>query len=306
MPKTEEMHVRVNYEKAKQLAEKVVARLHAGVYPFNKPDLFPDAKVPPGIVPGSLEHSLFLFHSTNVDSARSSEIVYQTFRDLAAKTPMQALSALDLEELKRVLSEPFRSFGNPETARDNPIQILHHNARKLQQEYGGDPRNLLGADVEETIRNICYGQNKKDKFIQYREGKAKLLLKNFIRFGIWPFSEFEIPIKVDRHNLRISLGMGVIESDREITKGRSEKINRLLADVYLQVTQNERISAVELNDGIWALGKYHCIRNNEFYCISSCKMGCAIRPKLDERASYFSTVHDTRREKGQLCLNLES
>lgn len=304
MAKSETEIIRANYEKAKHVAEKIVTNVHAGVYPFDEPELFPDAIVPKGMKTGSLEHALFLFHSINVDSARSSEIVYQTFRDLVAKIPLQDLPEMNLTKLEIVLSEPFKSFGNPETARDNPIQILSHNAKKLQKEYDGDPRNLLGASVEETLRNICYGRDKTDKFIQYRQGKAKLLLKNFIRFGIWPFSEFEIPIKVDRHNLRISLGMGVIESGDKITRGRSEKVNRVLADVYLEVTQQERISAVDLNDGMWATGKYHCIKNNSVHCEGSCKMGCKLRPRLDERASYFSMSYDVRKEANQLCLDL--
>jgi hypothetical protein len=206
---------------------------------------------------------------------------------------------MSIEELRRLMKEPFKSFGDPDKARDNPIDILHSNAKKLFEEYDGDPRKLLADDVLQTLRNITHGKNGR-KFIQYGQGKATLLLKNYVRFGIWPFSEFDIPIKIDRHNMRIMLGTGVIVPPEDMERGRTDHLIKRLRELFWRVTRNERISAVDLNDGVWAIGSYLCVKNDAVHCHLSCSLGCYSRPQLEERGSYYFPQLESRRDADNL------
>lgn len=49
------------------------------------------------------------------------------------------------------------------------------------------------------------------KFTQYGLGKAALFNKNMVRAGIWDIPESDIPVKIDRHALRMAVGVEVVD-----------------------------------------------------------------------------------------------
>ena len=61
--KMSETQITANYERAVEVAKMVVGMLEQRVYPFDIPDLFPDAIVPEGIKAGSEQHRLLLFYA---------------------------------------------------------------------------------------------------------------------------------------------------------------------------------------------------------------------------------------------------
>jgi len=284
------IQITTNYERAVEVAKLVIGMLERKVYPFNIPDLFPDAIVPGGIEAGSEQHRLLLFYACGWDSMDTSERVYQRARTLASKVDLTHLSFMSKEDLTKKLIEIFGP--DMENAIGSPIETLCHNARKLV-DYGRDPKNLKAETLEETIKNI-------KQFKQYADEKAALLIKNFVRFGVWDFSEFEIPIKIDRHALKIGIGAGIVTFPLETKQVRYDRPIKALRQVYQQVTQQEKISAVKLDDAMWGIGAKLCMVNIKSYCQASCPIGCETRPYLDGSTTIFHIRRDTREQTGSL------
>lgn len=116
-----------------------------GMFPFNKPNLFPDATVPKGIEPGSAEHARYIFHSVSLDSRARAEGVYQAMdvvtQYLGGK--LERLVDVDNPELAYILSQFVgENVADPGINKDSPVRTLKENAIKLYERYGSDPRRL--------------------------------------------------------------------------------------------------------------------------------------------------------------------
>ena len=277
--------LKTNYNEAVEVAEGLTGILRRREYPFNLKDhnsLFPDKNIPKGMRAGSKRHSLFLFHTCVLDESSLAEIVYEAMRSFSEEEDITQLHRMDKSELLEKITPHFTSFGSPENAISKPIETLYHNTRKLQSEYKGDPRLILGENIDATIKAIMFGKTKKpkDKFKRYGIGKAALLMKNFVEFGMWDLSPYEIPTKIDRHMQRISLGKGVVTAPKGMTRGRIDTLVKTLTEVYGKVCKQEKISAVDLCDSKWGVGHYKCMKNNDVYCQTTCPISCDYRPRL--------------------------
>ncbi|MEK6886134.1 MAG: hypothetical protein AABX17_04165 [Nanoarchaeota archaeon] len=295
--------LKTDYKRGVEIARAAIEMKEQRRYPFNQPDIFPDAIVPEGVKVGSLEHALFLFYACNFDSSQRAVVVYDSLRQIASKIDLTLLALMPPKEILKVFKPYMKKMGDPERALLDPINTAHHNAIKLQQEYGGDPRNLRARTVQQTIDNICHGKTRKysaHKFRQYGIGKAALLMKNYVRFGMWDFSPYEIPIKVDRHLLRISVGSRVAILQDESTRGRMDRVVDALTKLYQKVTLREKISAVDLNDSFWAIGSYLCTRNNAINCHLSCDINCLNRPDVDKKLTWYYPKSEHRRDAENL------
>lgn len=307
--------LKTDYDKGVRVARGLVGLLHKKEFPFNRSDantLFPDAIVPGGITPGSKEHMLYLFCTCVLDQGMLAEVVYDGMRSFVQTEDITELHKLGKDELVKILVPHFGSIGHPEKAITAPAETLEYDLKKLQEEYSGDPRLLRGENIEETIKNIRFGKTgagkPMQKFKRYGEGTAALFLKNMVRFGVWDFSEYEIPIKIDRHMQRISLGAGVIEPVEGINRGRVDSLVRVLTKLYHEVCINEKISGVELCDTKWAVGHYKCTKNSDVYCLLTCPIRCDSRPvleankrdKANSRPSYFLAKSEMRKDTNNL------
>lgn len=330
-----EKAVRINYQKAKEIAKKAISAKKEGNFPFNKEQIFPDAIVPINIERGSKEHALFLFHSISIDSMRQATYIYKVMRELTeCVKDLSKISKIKRRNLEKILA-PYlgEEIKNPKNSMTDPVGTILHNAKKLEEEYENDPRLLKEGGVEETLDRI-------DKFKQYGVPKAALLIKNYVRFGIWPFSEEEIPIKIDRHTMRINLGCKVIDlnnhikrmyddgempkalrkaieqligmryyKEEDFNKGirviRSNKFIGALTETYLRITKEEKISAIDLDDALWGIGAYSCKKNNAIYCDLSCPLPCETRNPSDNNAVWFFIDVDKRRNINHLFKKLK-
>ena len=284
------IEITTNYKRAVEVAKTAVGMLEEKVYPFNISNLFPDAIVPKGIEPGSHKHRLFLFYACGWDSMDTSERVYGRARTLAAQVDLTKICSMSKKDLTKKFTEIFGP--DMKNSMGSPVETLHYNARELVQ-YREDPKNLKAKTVKETIRNIT-------RFKQYANEKAALLMKNFVRFGVWDFSEFEIPIKIDRHALRIGIGEGIVTFPEGVEKVRYNQPIRALREVYQQVTKTEKISAVKLDDAMWGIGAKFCGVNKKSYCQAQCPISCKIRPYLNGSTTIFHLQRDTRELTGSL------
>jgi len=288
--------IKIDYNRAREVARIAVSMKDSGLFPFGKPNLYPDVTIPTGMKQGDLDHRLFMYYSSSLDAGRDSYIAYDAMVRFALKVHMTDLPRLEQSELLSLMREPFARFGNPEKALGRPAETLYHNSGKMFREYDNDPNNMLAETPDKTIHYMMFGKNKADKFKTVGRGKAALIMKNFVRFKIWPFSEYEIPIKIDRHIISISVGSGVIKGPEGFEVGRTDKIARLLEDTYRKIGQENQISAVDMNDAFWIIGRHLCKINNSVSCRMGCGINCLTRPRLSERASYYHPQTERRKE----------
>lgn len=273
----------INEKRAIEVAKKAVSMLEAKLPPFDKPDVMPDAIVPNGVKVGSLEHSLLLFYACSIDSMRSAQKVYKGMRDVAEEVRLDWLQYYTEEFISNLIDKHLESPGGI----NSPAETLSYNAMKLFMEYAGDPRRLHVGSIDNTLKEI-------QKFKEVGPGIAALITKNFVRFGIWDFSPYEIPIKVDRHVIRISIGSGVVELPPDVDVIRSDQLVKPLINAYRKITSKKHISAVDLDDALWGIGSNLCVKNDSVYCELECGLGCKIKPKADSRATWFHPNIETR------------
>ena len=81
----------------------------------------------------------------------------------------------------------------------------------------------------------------------------------------------------------------------EIKSFRSDYLIKPLMEVYSKVCKKEKISAIDLNDSLWAIGSNVCRGNDEMVCKYGCKIGCDYRPASDKDVSYFFSNTDKRK-----------
>lgn len=284
------IQITTNYDRAVETATAAVNMLEENVYPFNIQNLRPDTIVPERVELGSKQHALFLFFACGWDSMEISERVYERVRTLASKIDLTEILTMTKERLTHTLTEAFGT--GIETAISSPVETMHSNSKKLLR-YDGDPSKLKADTIEKTIKNI-------EQFTQYGSEKAALLTKNFVRFGIWDFSEFEIPIKIDRHALKISIGNRAITFPKETETIRYDRFTKTLRRLYNQVTEKKRISAIKLDDAMWGIGSKLCRINKRSYCDTECSMDCGIRPYLDSTTTMLHLKKDTREQTRSL------
>lgn len=319
----------VNLKQIKGLAKKIISLKESKIYPFNKENYFPDAILPNSIKSGSKEHSLFLLHAISMDSMSRAIGIYKNMRKISDSLngDLSALEKISKQELNKKME--IEKEGIFDSA-----SVLIENAKRIKH-YENDPRKLKQNNLEDTIKEIR-------KFKQYGEGKAALLIKNFVRFGIWDFPECQIPIKIDRHTVRISLGYGVINTQmyektlepKNITsKSLMETINNLikrgliddkkfqkgeikiilqkdllkpLTEAYLHITKTEKISAIDLDDALWAIGTKLCIKNDYLNCEKNCPLKCLANYPSDNQANWFFLEVDKRKNKDKYLIPFEN
>ncbi len=289
--------ISIDYKRATEVAKHVVGMMYTKKYPFNISNIFPDESPPKNIEEGSLEHALYIFYSCSSDSMRPAEQVYESIDRIAKKVPLYYFTWLNEKDMREVLKE---NLGEKEGGIGDPYKSIIENTAMLNTHYNGDPRNIRKKTIDETIKKLS-------KFRGVKKQVAALIMKNMVKSGFWPFSKYQIPIKIDRHVLRISLGSGVITySDSQV---RHDVLTNPLSKLYREITsqgiytQGKRISSIELNDSFWAVGSKVCRKNNMTTCSTSCGLGCDFRPHLDKKATVY-TIKEHRKEKNQLILNL--
>ncbi len=322
-------------DKVNELAKRILKFGKKRNHLANKKTQNPDTIVPEGIEPGNKEHRLNLFHSISLDSARKSEEVYRAMREIHKKLgSLEKLIEIKKEELENLLVPYFgEAVKNSKSERENLVKTLLLNTKKLKEEYNGDPIDIYQGEVQKTLKEI-------EKFRQYGLPKASLLMKNFVRFGIWDFHETEIPIKIDRHILRISFGYGAIDTERyakvpdwneengnkipnalleaknklirmkylkkenfekgEIRIIRTSKFVKPLTEANIEFTKDSGISAIVLDDLFYATGSIICNQNDTRACSLYCSVNCQKRMPSDNNATYFFPDIDKRKHQNHM------
>lgn len=293
------MVITTNYERAVEVSRKAISMLEKKVFPFDQPDLFPDAIIPKGVKKGSYEHSLYLFHACSLDSMRESKSIYRRARELSSHLDFSEMHDLRTSCIEYFVHEYFekpKATNKKRKVMGDPVRTLSENSKVLYKKYDNDPRRLKADTVEKTIKNIV-------QFRQYGAQKAALLLKNMVRAGIWKFPYEQMNIKIDRHVINISLGAGVICLPEDLTEIRFNKLVTPLNQIYQKVIKEKNISAINLNDAFWVIGQYLCTPRILANCKMNCKINCKIKPYTDKQYTVLELKRETRERTESLFDN---
>jgi hypothetical protein len=309
-------------DKATSLSLAAIEMIEKKTYPFDRSleQVFPDAIIPEGIVRGSREHALYQFHGCVLDSGRRAELVYQAARRLAVEVgDLTRLHELPRERIEGILAQEFGIPSHKDKSIFDSAGVLINNSRLLAQEYDSDPRNLIEPNPWDMLKNVT-------RFENYGRGKAALFIKNCTRFGITQYSHDEIPIKVDRHIMRMCFSHGIIAPSsyndclpsgnakalmegiktavnlgyftrQDVDEGRicavrSERYILPLMKLFNKITKQRGISAIDLDDGLWAIGSFLCNDNYYDTCHNNCRIECPFRPPSDNNGTWFFVNRD--------------
>ncbi|RLE37753.1 hypothetical protein DRJ17_05880 [Candidatus Woesearchaeota archaeon] len=290
-----------NLDKAIWLSKSLVEYLDGSKFQQNR---LPDFEPPKGISIGSLEHMLHLFYATIFDSLRSSEKVYSDMRRFVNAFGAKEILDFSYEDIIKGSEE----LGVLDNGIGKPMKALYENCKKLRNEYNGDPRNIFMGirDVNEALARVS-------EFKLIGLGKASLFIKNAIKAGVAEFdNQQEMPIKIDRHVIRISYGQGVIhrlpqprdfkykgknlKSSKVIRAYRSCMFESPLRKLYIMVTKQTGISQLELDDAFWAVGSLGCARKDYKACNGLCPLEpCTVLAKTTHSGTFYQFWIDTRR-----------
>jgi len=285
-----DMHLDMN--KAVEVSYVAVSLLQKNQYPFNKPGVIPDAILPKGIKEGSLEHALFLFYAVGFDAMRKASDVYASARKMVEDYGVHEILHMDEKTSDQLVREYIEDKPASGNSYDDPGKNFYAKNQLLLKEFEGNPLNIAKdtGDVKKIIKNIR-------KFPTFAEGKSALLLKNYVRFGMIKLDNlYELPIKVDRHVVRISVNQKVLAVEPE-GRCRSNTMVPRLKKLYLQVTMEEKISPVELDDALWVIGSQMCVKKQISYCKANCPMDCSKMIWMCRRGYYLDTLVDVRNQQ---------
>jgi len=305
------LEIRFNKDRAKDLAETVI-KLREQIPMYSDLNSYPDAIVPEGITEGSQLHALFLFYGCVTDSMKRADDVYLEMRKFNQKVSLTTLYRYRRPTIEKLVND---SFSNPKMG--DIANTIFNNSQALHHQHNDNPVNIAGGlDLKNpTIKTIRELQKRIEEYHQYGPGKSALLTKNFTRFGMWDIPEKFIPLKIDRHLARISLGFDNLfefyEDNQKIERKdykekvkwvRADKFNRKLQDLFLEITSENDISGIDLDDTLWLLGSKWCHRNSYSFCQRECSVDCVTRPLSDQPTTYFHVATDKRKGKGQQVL----
>lgn len=288
-----EIEITTDYEKAVEVSRNAIGMLEKKVYPFNLPDIFPDARVPKGIKPGSKDHAIYLFFMVSIDRGRQSNTLYRKGRAMREQLDFSTIHDLDRSYIQWFLEQNFEKPKDPKRTFGDPVKTWIENAKKLEEQVQGDPRKLKAETVEQTLKNI-------QKFRGYGKEIPWLLIKNYIKAGIWDFPLDQLNIKIDRHVIRISYGTSVITLNPQPSEIRYDVLTPHLSRVYSKVIQQEKISPIDLNDAFWAIGQYRCGEDNAVHCELDCPMKCKIKVRTEKEFTILHLEEDTRKDTDNL------
>ena len=294
----------LDYNKGKRLCERLIKAFEESKFLQNK---VPETKLPSGVEQGSVDQALYLFFAVGFDQLRDSAAVYRDMRILVERigNPKKLLEMTGTEIRANCSDLPGLDKGH-ENSIGRPFEAMVENAQKIKVTYRGNPLNIFS-----KVNNPCDVFNQLQDFRSYGPGKAALLVKNFVKIGALNFSDadyYSLPIKVDRHVVRISYGQSVISKlpkPRVYMEGRFKGelshhhtiFPEPLRKLYQSITSNHKIDPLKLDDAFWAIGSTYCVNTRMAVCEKGCPLGevCSSMPGTQKSSSYLFFDIDSRK-----------
>lgn len=283
------VEVSVDKQKGFEVFEKLITSHYdrLGIFCFNH--IVPEIKYSNGFDVGSKEHSLFLFYSVALDALRESNSVYAAGRYIAMNYDNSGVINLGIGGIEAVMKRVL------DNGIGNPANILLETALNLSETCKGDPRVFF-----KDLKSYDEAKSALLKFHGIGNGKANLMIKNFVRFGYFkPRNIFDVPIKVDRHAIRISIGNGVVGFDEGGNIHVSNVVLKL-DDLYREILNEGHFDPILVDDLKWIVGSQLCTKKSFRICKEYCPLNCSMMVRTNKSNSYVVIPSDVRLGNGNV------
>ena len=233
-----------------------------------------------------------LFFAIGSDHSVDSRLHYPLFREAYERDAQSVhpayIASLSADGAREHFARNFRMNIAQTT------NALHAASVVLAERYSGSPLQYFTGvhSVHDAVERI--GKDPLTKLPGFREQLGKLLLKNYIALGLISFpDQHTIPPKVDRWNVRMSIGTGVLSFSEEGTYHATSLVD-VLTDGWKAVALSEGsgFDGALVNNLIWAVGSTLCKKEDRSYC-SACPLYDSLCAKL-VRSYDLTSIIDTR------------
>jgi hypothetical protein len=264
------MPVLIDIDKGKKAAELLYNCFSGqGIFGHNE---MPEDLLPSNVVPGSLEHIMFITLTVSIDYQRDAislwEASRKTFEDIETR---YLYSPIALHETKNEkIVEDMNKYGLSKKHKQdawiwktvgvtfykkwegNPVNFLKH--------YNHDAQKILEALKNSTHLNN--GRNVAD-YPFLRGNKIGPLWIRMLRdnVGIEELKNLDrVPIPVDIHVARSSLALGIVKGDFE---GRLDVLFEYIREAWHESVKDLNLKerpmvALDVDEPLWHLSKYGC------------------------------------------------
>jgi hypothetical protein len=207
---------------------------------------------------GGTEHAMFLWTTCyymrggikSVDAIKRLATIYDQRPDLF---DCAQAAEVEPEEVAGVLKENGLGFQASVGA------LWVENARRMQERWGGDPRNIFkGVDsYEKALERIQNDGNGKG-FIGFQEKMVSMA--TYYLMDDEMIEPFVFPLPVDLHVLRVSVAneLLVFEGYEEDENLYSSETLRELRTLYYEYAVHHEINPLRLCDALWLLSQSSC------------------------------------------------
>ena len=269
------MGINIQPERTKECAEFIVQAFQkTGIHGHFQ---MPEDLLPEGVIPGSLEHILFITLTVSIDYQRDAVALWNsarvTYEDLELRYLFDIPSIVHTAEGKVIRDMQKHKLTKKPTQDARTWMTV---ANSLYTKWKGDPRNLLKDccwDATVVLERLSNDQHRNFGQLKYdypflRGNKIGPLWLRMLRDNAMVDQLIkldQVPIPVDIHVARASLSIGVLQGDY---KGKLQELFQDIRDVWYLGTKglsinNRNMIALDVDEPLWFLSKYGCTHRNK-------------------------------------------
>lgn len=253
---------------------------------YNVPDELEDKRIPPKIKESKKRHTgHYFWTSAYFERMIKSSVLMGKMRQLWKEVnwffwPEQVLRHQDWE-VDSVMRDGV-GFALP-----HATEYYINNAKRLIDNYGGDPRNLIEG------RTIAEARAELEQFQGIASGIANLFILYMLdRRVATPTDPENLLLKVDRHKARILLNTNAIVTEADWL--RRDTIPPKAEPAYRDSCHRQDLDPSVLDSALWVIGSEVCTKRDLNYCQKNCPFAqdyCVGYAPEEEATTRFH-VHD--------------
>jgi hypothetical protein len=253
-----------DHERLELVLSRLLQRLEAGQFPYEKPLLPQDhASTGPTFPYGSDEHARWLFclcyyMRGGTPSVAAAQSLGRLWRRRPGLFDFEKAALVSPKSIKRSFESLDMHFLK------NWVSIYWpENAHRMVRLWSGDPRKIFAgvSDYEEACARVK-NDKKGGGFWGFQEKMVSMLLYFLMDEGLIEF--FNFPLPVDFHVLRVAVSNEIVQFE-----GGTPAMVNLLSNELLEALRQgfeefaaaHQISPLRMADAIWLLSQTLCRRN---------------------------------------------
>jgi len=266
-PSGEKLDITIHKDHAYPLLDRLLDAYGRSEPPYNLDSVrlpHDPRHMPETLEQGSVDHAVFLFNVCyymrggikSNDAVKRMAKVYDNHPELFNCAYAQSYDAPALETILKN-----HGLGFQGTVARQWIE----NARRLQERYEGDPRNIFdGVSTYEQSQELI--QNRSGKgFVGFQEKMTSMIIYYLMDEGL--IKPFNFPIPVDLHVMRVSIANEMITFTdpygQPVPHGTNLFTKETLAalrGLYFDYAEERNVNPLRLCDAVWLLSESLCGR----------------------------------------------